>query len=230
MPEHIHFVIFIEVADKCHLSDIIGWLKVAIGQISAKETGCHKTIFEDGYHDRILLRKGQLDNMLAYVSANPRRRMERIAYRGFHSRHYLADMNGRRYHTYGNIHLLEDYDIANVKISHNDSTELLREKKLKWKRTVENSGVLTSPFISAAEKRVRNWSIDNGGRLILIIGNGFAPRYSPKGMWHELCNQGRLLIIAPTTHSTANIKYTRQMCEDMNNIASEIAKGKIRRI
>lgn len=230
MPEHIHFVIFIEVADKCHLSDIISLLKVTIGQLWSRAYGIYSTIFEEGYHDRILIGKGQLKKMLNYVSNNPRRRMERIAYRGFHSRYNISDVFGCRYEAYGNIHLLEDCDISNVKISSHDNMALLKKKKTIWKQTVENCGVLVSPFISAAQKKVRDWSMDNGGRLILIEGNGFGHIYSPKGKLHDLCNQGRLLIIAPTTHSTANIKYTRQMCEDLNNIASEIAEGKIRRI
>lgn len=230
MPEHIHFVIFVEESGRCNLSEIISRFKVSVGQRWAEINGKHIPVFEDGYHDRILLKKGQLKKMLRYVSDNPRRRLERIQMRGFHSRHRLADIEGNIYEAYGNIHLLEDSDIEAVKISRSYPNDLLRKKKLTWKRNVENCGVLASPFISAAEKKVRDWCIDNGGRMILIEENGFGERYSPKGKLHDLCSQGRLLIVAPAHHSTQKVTLSKDFCESLNELASDIAKGKIRRI
>lgn len=76
MPEHLHFVIFITEATDTHLGDIILDLK---GECTRRYRGTTKqtdreaplvSIFEEGYHDRILLKEGQLQRMLAYVSDN----------------------------------------------------------------------------------------------------------------------------------------------------------------
>lgn len=233
MPEHIHFVIFIK-ADGCyHLGEVVGWLMRECSRSYARlcgRTEADVSVFEDGYNDRILQKQGQLQKMLAYVSANPLRRLERMASRGFFSRYKLRSADGLLYEAYGNIHLLDDPDIEAVRISRSYTPEELRRRKLCWLRTVENSGVLVSPFISEAERRVRDWATENGGRLIIIEENGFGPRYHPKGRLHELCSQGRLLLIAPVEYSYAKVQLSRQMCMAMNQLATEVAAGAVKRL
>ena len=236
MPEHVHFAIFIKEAGICHLGDIVRKFKADCtreisGFMSPRNANWEnrlQSVFEDGYHDRILLKEGQLGKMLNYVSDNPRRRLLRMMNPNFNVRHHIVDDTGIEYETYGNISLLDDPDIEAVKISSKYSAEELRQKKLNWKRTVENCGVLTSPFISDAEKKVRDWAIENGGRLILIESNGFGPRFTPKGVLHDLCCDGRLLIIAPTIHQTSKQPLIRKQCESMNALAESIAEGGIR--
>jgi hypothetical protein len=250
MPEHIHFVIFITEATGFHLGEIISWLKAecsrgyyaSIGKISLQQADGNPlangsfladgsfmadaelpSIFEERYHDRILLKQGQLDRILKYVSDNPRRRLERMAHRSFHCRHKLQDNEGNCYEAYGNIHLLEDPDIEAVKISRRDTPEQLHQKKLLWLRTIQNGGVLVSPFISKEEKNVRNWAYENGGRIIYIVSNGFGVNYSPKEPQHSLCSEGRLLIIAPAEHVFKGATPSRNSCMKMNGLARRIA-------
>ncbi len=174
MPEHVHFVIYVTEKTEYHLGDIISHFKGGCTRAYARLESIRtdnfdtklQSIFEIGYHDRLLLKEGQLDRMLRYVSDNPRRRLERMSNPDFYSRYSLRDCQGNLYEAYGNIHLLADPDIEAVKISRSYSTEHLRRLKINWLRTIQNCGVLVSPFISPAEKRVRNWAIDNGGRLI----------------------------------------------------------------
>ncbi len=274
MPDHIHFVIFVKEKTSWHLGDIVNHLKSVCtrnynGYDSRRGEGADETLvsmFEDGYHDRILRRKNQLKRMLKYVSDNPRRSLERTANRGFHRRLFLEDIGsggdagaqstfscgdagigvpsscggtceesfmetglGRvRYEAYGNIHLLEDPELAAVRISRRFSEDELRKRKINWLRTVGNCGVLVSPFISQAEKKVRDWALANGGRFILIESNGFGERYSPKGILHQLCNEGRLLIIAPTEHHTSPPKLTYSECQRMNALAERIEQYLLR--
>lgn len=230
MPEHIHFVIFVEEGGRCNLGEIIGKLKISIGKrcVELKLIPPGISIFEEGYHDRILMKEGQLKKMLDYVGDNPRRRLQRILNRGFHSRYRIIHENGKEYEAYGNIHLLVDMDLEAVKISHSYTDRELREKKVKWKRTVENCGVLVSPFISAAEKKVRDWCADEGGRIILIEKKGFGERYSPKGRWHDMCCQGRLLLIAPLEHSKAKVGLSKDFCEQLNRLAMDVSKRMLR--
>lgn len=236
MPEHIHFVLFVTEATDTHLGDIILDLK---GECTRRYHGTTKqavreapliSIFEEGYHDRILLKKDQLQRMLSYVSDNPRRRLERMNHPDFFRRTIIAGPDGTRYEAYGNIHLLEDPDIEAVKVSRKYTPDELIHRKRIWMHTVQNGGVLVSPFISPAEKKVENWACNAGGRIILITDNGFGTNYTPKGLLHTLCSEGRLLIIAPTEHRTASIPLDRATCMQMNALAETVAAYSLRRL
>lgn len=230
MPEHIHFVLFITEDSDVHLGDIIKHLKVESLQasIARKVTPELPAIFEELYHDRILIKRGQLQRLLGYVSDNPRRRMERMRYPDFHHRRLVSDEEGRAYEAYGNIHLLEDPDIEAVRVSSHYSEEELQRRKRLWLRTIQNSGVLASPFISEAEKRVRDWACSNGGRLILLDTNGFGKNYAPKEPLHTLCSEGRLLIIAPTAYSHRHVTPTRTDCLRLNDLATAVAEHRLK--
>jgi hypothetical protein len=245
MPEHVHFVIFVTENTTTHLGDIINHLKkectvaynTASTHISAStskpsqnETAPElQPVFEQLYHDRVLLKKDQLQRILNYVTDNPRRRLERMLTPDLHSRCIIHDEDGTCYEAYGNIQLLDDPDIEAVKISRKYSPEILRKKKYCWMQTVENGGILVSPFISQAEKRVRDWAIDNDGRVILIISNGFGQNYSPKEPLHTLCSEGRLLIIAPTEHSFSKETLSREECLKLNALAEQVANYRLKR-
>ena len=67
-----------------------------------------------------------------------------------------------------------------------------------------------------------------------LIPNGCrrAPwhNYTPKGLLHTLCSEGRLLIIAPTEHRTASMALDRATCLQMNALAETIAAYSLRRL
>ena len=102
-----------------------------------------------------------------------------------------------------------------------DSAEERDRKLQEWLYTASNGGVLVSPFISKAEREVRNEAEKGGGRFILIVNEPFEKRYKPTGHDFELCESGRLLIIS------ANLpgEISRQSCLTMNTLAETIAKG-----
>lgn len=231
MPEHIHFVIYNTAYSDYHLGEVIRVFKSECTNRFVESGYCQVggiSIFEEGYHDRILLKKGQLQRMLDYVSDNPRRRMLRMMNPGFFRRSPITAPDGSPLECYGNMQMLEDPDIEAVRISSKYTPEILRQRKINWMRTVENGGVLASPFISPEEKRVFDWACDNGGRIILITNNGFGPKYTPKGRLHTLCAEGRLLIVAPAQYQTAAVATTRSACMAMNALAEDIARYQLR--
>lgn len=233
MPEHVHFVIFITERTEYHLGTIIADLKRHCSRDYAEflHDGLSyrlRPVFEEGYHDRILLKNGQLQRMLDYVSDNPTRRLIRLQHPELFSRKPLPEFEGTALEAYGNLQLLADPDIEAVKVSSKYSKQQLYEAKLCWKHTVQNCGILASPFVSKAEKAVRNWSVDHGGRFIYILGNGFGPRYTPKGIRHKLCAEGRLLMIAPAVHLTEKVKRDKPFWERMNRLAKAISDGSYR--
>lgn len=93
MPDHLHFIIFIEQAQQKPLGAIVGSLKAkstsrylgasAKSQNSASgkaqnAAGCCASpraakFWAQGYVDLVLLRRGQLEKMVAYLRDNPRR-------------------------------------------------------------------------------------------------------------------------------------------------------------
>lgn len=236
MPEHIHFILFVEDATEIHLGEIMAHFKGECSRVynEALETAGvagetpFVSLFEKGYHDRILMKKDQLPKMLAYVSDNPRRRMERMQNPECFQKGEVRDSEGHNYPAYGNIDLLIDPDIEAVRISRSFSNDELHRRKINWKRTVENCGVLVSPFISEGEKRVMEWAVENGGRIILICEQGFASCYTPKGRLHELCSEGRLLQIGLRPYQPGKRALTRALCMEMNALAEAIAAGRVR--
>ncbi|MDE5551829.1 MAG: hypothetical protein K2I91_01380, partial [Muribaculaceae bacterium] len=66
-----------------------------------------------------------------------------------------------------------------------------------------------------------------GGRIIYIIDSGIGERFTPKGIQHTLCDEGRLLIIGFDSSTLAKVQLTRERCEEMNRLALEIAQGEV---
>lgn len=55
-----------------------------------------------------------------------------------------------------------------VRISSKFTKEELEARKAVWNEVIRECGVLVSPFISSAEKEIRDAAIANGASLILI--------------------------------------------------------------
>lgn len=248
MPEHIHFVIFVKEDMPHHLGDVISFFKAQVTRAAAGVSGVRtegfeqelSAVFEKNYHDRILLRKGQKQRMLDYVSDNPRRRLLRMQNPGFHHRFRLMLKEescslgeeyklaaGSEFEAYGNIDMLMEPAIEAVRISRKYSDEELLNYKRKWLETIITGGVIVSPFISEKEKKVRNWACENGGRLIIVRWEEFGERYKPAGRLFDLCSEGRLLEISFKGPKGAEGKLGRRECMLMNELAAAIAEGKV---
>ncbi len=235
MPEHVHFIIFVTQKTDCHLGKIIATFKglCTCHYHGIKDTddtsGLNLTpVFEQGYNDRIVTHKSQLSRIINYVDDNPRRRYDRITHRGYHSRHFLVDDEGNTYEAYGNLQLLHNRQIEAVKVSRSYTPDELVAKKRAWLQAIQTGGVIVSPFISKAEKAVKNWAYDNGGNVIYLELNGFGKNYAPKEPMHTLCSEGRLQLIAPTSHSYSAHTTTREECLRMNDLAVKIANHRLK--
>jgi len=68
MPDHFHGIIFVKEQQKKRLGNIIGSFKSK----STSRAGA-SGLWAPGYVDLILFRAGQLEKMIAYIRANPRR-------------------------------------------------------------------------------------------------------------------------------------------------------------
>lgn len=178
------------------------------------------------FHDRIVFKEGQIELLKKYIDDNPRRLWLKRKFPDILSKRHRIRICGEEYEAVGNIFMLDDFDIQAVRISRSYSADELRRYKGQWLRTIDNGGVLVSPFISVAEKRVRDYAMSCNCKLILFETEGFPERYKPPGELFDYCLGGRLLMIAPREYSTRRLNLTRRTALRLNGLAQEIADGR----
>lgn len=220
MPDHVHFIIEILEANRYHLGDIISRLTRDCNVASHK----YERLFEHGYHDRILRRKGQLNNMREYVKDNPRRRIIKEKLPWHFKNPQLLSLFDKDYVIFGNFFLLRDPELTPVRISSKYSESELNDCLSKYEETIRSCGILVSPFINPAEKKYRDQAISNGANLIYITRNPIGERFKPSKLLYNLWSEGRLLIIS-TYQSTQPEKITRAESLAMNTLAEKISNS-----
>lgn len=218
MPDHLHFVIDIQRSTTYHLGELIA----AFTGDCTRAAGYADSFFEPGYHDRILRHKGQLRNMIDYVRDNPRRLIIKREHPDYFNKPQQLLIGEKTYTVYGNFLLLRNPTISAVRISRRFSEQELKARHADWEETVRDNGVLVSPFISAAEKQVRDRAIAYGGNIILITREEMEEKFKPSGRMFDLCSEGRLLIISTGKASISKI-ISRTEALDMNTLAETIA-------
>lgn len=67
--------------------------------------------------------------------------------------------------------------------------------------------------------------IAGGASLIVIVDNGFPPRFKPSGRYFELCSRGRLLLVAPESYISRKPVMTRRVAMACNELARNLAAG-----
>lgn len=226
MPDHIHFVIHISRQTDYHLGKIIGEFKGACSRQYWQQGGkAAESVFADRFHDRIIKKPGQLNVVKRYIIDNPRRLMIKRTFPDLFSRRLQLTLNGEKFDALGNIFLLRNPQIEQVRVSRKFTQEQIAAFDLQWRLAIEDGGVLVSPFISPREKVYRDMAIENGGNVIIIEENGMGERFKPTGRYFDLCAEGRLLIIAPQNHNLSKITMSRQMAMHLNDLAACIAAG-----
>lgn len=218
MPDHLHFIIEILEKDRYHLGDIISRLTRDCNMANPK----YERIFEHGYHDRILRRKGQLNNMRNYIQDNPRRRLIKENMPWYFKTPHLLNLFGKDYVIFGNFFLLKDPDLTPVRISSKYSESKLNACLAKYEETIRGAGVLVAPFINDQEKDYRDQAIANGANLIYLTRNPIGERFKPSKMLYNLWNERRLLLIS-TYHPSQPEKLTRHESLAMNALAEKIS-------
>lgn len=218
MPDHVHLIIEILEKDRYHLGDIVSRLTRDCNVENPK----YDRLFEHGYHDRILRRRGQLDNMRNYIIDNPRRRMIKENMPWYFKTPQLINLFGKDYVIFGNFFLLKDPDLTPVRISSKYSESELNACLSRYEETIRSAGVLVSPFINPNEKKYRDQAIANGANLVYLTRNPIGERFKPSGELYNLWSEGRLLLIS-TYQNTQPEKITRSESLAMNTLAENIA-------
>lgn len=226
MEDHVHVLLYVSrsMAGK-DLGVVVKGFK----------TGCNKALrssypgqeallplFEEGYHDRILRREGQLEAMKHYIADNPRRLAIKRHYPHLFRKYLHIVVAGQDYAAYGNIFLLREVEKSQVIVHRRDSQEEHQHHLDEWMKVIDNEGVLVSPFVSPREKQVRDMAREREGKLIVLKENGFPEVFKPGGWEFEYCVQGKLLLMAPWPFHHEKTSITRNQCLSLNSMASAI--------
>lgn len=136
MPDHIHLILHVSapLPPNKNLGKVIGAFKGGVSRAWG-----HGALFEEGYNDRILMRKGQLENWKAYLYSNPFRWLVRHMHQEVMQRSLCLEINGVRYGAFGNFLLLR----------HPEKTQVFFHRKMKDDRSV--APIASTPSDSAQD-------------------------------------------------------------------------------
>ena len=184
-----------------------------------------RPLWEKGFHDRPLRRRGQLENMLRYVADNPRR----LYIRRHHARNFHVQQAVRVgeycFSAVGNL-LLLDNALHVVHVRRRFSPEERRRYMNDCVLAARQGRVLISPFISEYEQQVRHVVLQEGYPVIQLTNEALSHYYKPSGDLFHACASGQLLLLSPN-HTSAPFgkRITREECNTLNALAEALATG-----
>lgn len=217
MPDHLHGIIQVIDPLPKSIGEIIRSFKSVCTIEHRKEQQNPATrlweITKGGYHERILHKDGQLNNMIQYVKDNPRRRwLKKHHPKLFTMRndfHYsYMDDNGVTHDWYframGNT-FLWDWPLKQfVQCSRSSNPEKVEELKQECLRNAQQGMVSISPAISEGERLITRAIREAGFPTIILLKDGFPKEgdpheryYKPSGIYYDLCAEGKLLLLEP---------------------------------
>ena len=241
MPDHFHGILFVTREINRTLGSIVAGFKGKCSQV-ARELGATEaltrqapdcaggggvkvSLWEEGFHDRILTSDGQLEKMFRYVRDNPRRLALRLKYPDLFTSVRCLAGHGHIFDAYGNGFLLQSDAIVQVQCSRrffgfkreeklgqtpntpNRKVKVTREvafetpefvaKKAELFAAAKKGAVLCSPCISDGEKAIAYAAVDAGYSLIVLRNEPFPLRFKPSGRFFDACAEGRLLMLCP---------------------------------
>lgn len=178
-------------------------------------------LWEQGYHDRILRNKGQLQNMINYVHDNPRRLWIKRQHPDFFTSHSQQTIAGTAATTIGNLFLLNFPLKVQVQCSRKLTEAQIEDK---WKEILdlaELGYVIVTPGISPGEKTIMTRAIDAGYPIIMPTKRKYTSKEKPQGKLFDACANGNLLLVSPQLKDTQK-ELTGAQCWELNDLARAI--------
>lgn len=225
MPDHVHILLRVKEKITTHPGFYIKSLKDSINARWCLFKGMSNdgpVVFAENYTDRIVYADRSLDMLFRYIRENPHRLAVRKLHPEFFRRVRNLRIGNSECQAYGNLFLLRNPFKEQVVVHRSDSDDTHGRNRTRWMELVGDGGVLVSPFISRREKEIRMEAEKKGGRVILITSKPFGERYKPAEHDFRLCEEGRLLIVAPV--ESPGDELDRSTCLKINRMAGEICK------
>ena len=226
MPDHVHGILFVtryleeglgkvilgfKQACNKEFRRLVGVEPVAVAQQQAQQQAqqpaqqpldrYHGLLFERGYNDSILLRRGQLETMKRYLADNPFRLAMKRARPEYLRVRQGVDVCGSACSAVGNLSLLTAARKLRVRISRSIDATLLEREKERLLAAAREGAVLVSPAISPGEKAITRAAFDEGLPMIVLLDNGLDPNRNNR------------------------VTISRATCEALNALAWDICEG-----
>ena len=254
MPDHFHGILWVKERLRRHMGHIVKAFKRLSAQECrskgllmqpnpvrfrqqppvpfrqqplAAEPSAEASLWQEGFQDSILLRRGQLQRMVNYIADNPRRLAAKRANPELFTVVSKISVAPARppCAVIGNRHLLDHplkYQIQTSRSISRIELDALKEKIL---HAAEHGAVPVSPCISPGEKEIARAVMDAGHPLIVVLDNGLRPHYKPPGRYFDACVSGNLLMVAPLPYERRKHRITRRQCLMLNEWAAAIAES-----
>jgi len=216
--------------------------------ICSAANGYSIKLFEDGYNDWVVIKRGQLNAYFQYIKDNCRRLLLRKEHPNLFKKIWGKELlPGMRFNMLGNMFLLERPEKLQVRISrfivepsclqnglepHHPTYSL--PKRMKSETDIKNAidaylnharkgAVLVTPSISPGEKAIVQAAYSEGLYVIRILLNGMSEVHKPDGASIDACSKGLLLELDPWGYDPTR-KYTKANCEALNDIAGRLCQ------
>ena len=167
-------------------------------------SGWRPVLFEKGYHDRIIIRDGMLENICRYMDENPFRAKLREECPDLIQRRLHLWIHDREYAAFGNLFLLKNPDKLQVFFHRKNSegvpthfTPEYEQEKARILQRAEEGAVLVTPGISKGEQGVVAEALAEHLPLIILQKEPISEYWKPPQGRFYACAAGRLLILAP---------------------------------
>lgn len=231
MPDHVHLCLKTNKYIKSGLSrlmaNFMGTVSRTYHNTSNSNVSDVIPFFARGFNDRIAYDTEQWEYMIRYVKDNPRRLLIKRQHPDLYFKNWIITFeDGLQLMARGNIFLLHNPCIQNVRFSRRYTSEQFESHREEWLKCIDNEGVIVSPFIHPNEREIRDIALDRGGSIIRICENGFQERFMPHGIEFDYMGTNRLLLVAPMEHNTRKENMTYRRAQQLNWIAAKIADNK----
>lgn len=222
MPDHLHGIVYVsEQLSKPVGETIRGFKSGATSALRTLLGDPDLEVWEEGYHDRVIMSSQTLRAERNYIRDNPRRYCLREAHRDLFVRVNNLDHprlpRRETWAGFGNLFLIDKPDWLPVQVSRQAGQSELRSLKAEALDRARRGSVVVSPFISQGEKEIAGAVMaQEYGNMVLLKPEGFPPYYKPSGAYFDLCAKGRLLVLSPFSYSGRKQPLTRERCLQMN--------------
>ncbi len=181
------------------------------------------TLWEPGYNDRILLHKGQLQRMLAYLDDNPRRLLLKRQHPEYFTRLAPLTAVGVQMQAMGNATLLTQcLKMLRLQCSRHLYQQEIDKEREKFLAAGRAGTTIISACFSDGEQQISTACITAGIPFIVLLVHGFPPYYKPAPLYLQACAEGRLLLLSPFQWQNEKITNMRQRCLYLNDLAQRI--------
>ena len=186
------------------------------------------SLFERGYHDRIIKRPGMLETIKRYMADNPLRALIRKQLPHLMERRLHLRIGTHDFAAFGALFLLKRAEKEQVFYHRRDKatglpteqTDSYRQKRDRQLNEARDGVVLVSPGISKGESLVIHAAIDEGLPVIQLQKEPIEQYWKPERHRFEACARGTLLIMYPWELEKEQSDYECFHC--LNDLAAEI--------